>query len=76
MQDTFFLDFAAAAEDTTLVSPLAAVLNDAVDEMRRLYGCRDEILIMVDGVQSGLGLRSAFQKMMRDLDPKEPATVV
>jgi hypothetical protein len=53
MQDTFFLDFAAAAEDTTLVSPLAAVLNDTVDEMRRLYGCRDEILIMVDGVQSG-----------------------
>ena len=44
MQETFLLNFAAAADDTTLVSPLGALIDKAVDGMYRLYGCRDEIL--------------------------------
>jgi len=33
MQENFLLDFAAVADDTTLVSPLGALLDDAVDGM-------------------------------------------
>lgn len=51
MQEDFLLEFLAAADDTRLVSPLEA-LDEAVDEMHRVYGCRDEILKNVEEVRA------------------------
>ena len=43
MQPDFLLEFAEAADDATLVSPLGVAIDEAVEGMRHVYKCQSEI---------------------------------